>query len=175
MFCGKFSTKALGFLAVDRRYGTRFAVAAFQALKAIVAQERPHVLGLQEIRISAPAADTPSAPKKRRTANSSSSSFTDIVKAILPDYDTVCELKGNGTAVDVRPNSSRVYVRASRRRRLAHRVDGCGRQDTPCVAHLLGLRLLLYLTPPVSAGSTRSRRCNAKACSAEVEFSSRRA
>eukprot|EP00752_Nemacystus_decipiens_P009130 g8154.t1 len=59
------------------------------ALKAIVAQERPHVLGLQEIRISAPAADTPSAPKKRAKATSSSSNFINIVKAILPDYDTI--------------------------------------------------------------------------------------
>eukprot|EP00903_Cladosiphon_okamuranus_P013530 g12602.t1 len=59
------------------------------ALKAIVAEERPHVLGLQEIRISAPAADTPSAPKKRKNATSPSPNFTDIVKSILPDYDTI--------------------------------------------------------------------------------------
>lgn len=52
------------------------------------------MLGLQEIRISVPAADTPSQPKKRKKAALSSPNFTDIVKAILPDYDTICEAKG---------------------------------------------------------------------------------
>lgn len=49
-----------------------------------MAQERPHVLGLQEIRIAAVGA----------TGHGSKTphpSFADVVETILPDYDTVCE------------------------------------------------------------------------------------
>lgn len=72
-------------------------VGFMQALKDIIAQERPHVLGLQETRISAAAAaaagrSTQKAQTNtRKKTDSSSSSFTDIVKTILPDYHTFCE------------------------------------------------------------------------------------
>lgn len=53
------------------------------------------MLGLQEIRVPAPAPTTPSEPKKRKMKASSAADFADVVENILPDYDTVCELKIN--------------------------------------------------------------------------------
>ncbi|CAM9091466.1 unnamed protein product [Scytosiphon promiscuus] len=60
-----------------------------KALKAIIAQERPHVLGLQEIRISAASKSTPSGQQQRRKKTQPSTpNFAEVVEAILPDYDT---------------------------------------------------------------------------------------
>ncbi|CAM9187761.1 unnamed protein product [Ectocarpus sp. 12 AP-2014] len=59
-----------------------------KALQAIIAQERPHVLGLQEIRTSA-ATSTPPGKTRRKKTPLQTSNFADIVKTILPDYDTV--------------------------------------------------------------------------------------
>lgn len=78
----------------------RCVVGFIQALKTIIAQERPHVLGLQETRVSAAAAaaaagsGTQTARKKtgKKTACTPSSHFTEIVKTILPGYDTFCEV-----------------------------------------------------------------------------------
>ncbi|CAM9720188.1 unnamed protein product [Ectocarpus sp. 6 AP-2014] len=59
-----------------------------KALQAIIAQERPHVLGLQEIRTSA-ATSTPPGKTRRKKTPPQTSNFADIVKTILPDYDTI--------------------------------------------------------------------------------------
>lgn len=50
------------------------------------------MLGIQEIRISVAANGAPSGQKTRRKKTQPSTpNFTDVVKEILPDYDTICE------------------------------------------------------------------------------------
>ncbi|CAM9201962.1 unnamed protein product, partial [Laminaria digitata] len=55
-----------------------------KAFQALIAQERPHVLGVQEIRIAAASATGRGSQK-----DCSAPSYVDIVKSLLPDYDTV--------------------------------------------------------------------------------------
>lgn len=65
----------------------RFVPQRPQAFQALIAQERPHVLGVQEIRVAAPGATNRGSQKK----DSAASSYVDVVKSLLPDYDTICE------------------------------------------------------------------------------------
>lgn len=57
-----------------------------QAFQALIAQERPHVLGVQEVRVAAPGATNRGSQK-----DSAAPSYVDVVKSLLPDYDTICE------------------------------------------------------------------------------------
>ena len=51
-----------------------------------MAQERPHVLGIQETRIAAPSTTNGGGQK-----DSAAPSYVDVVKSLLPDYDSICE------------------------------------------------------------------------------------
>lgn len=55
-----------------------------QALAAVVEQERPHVLGVQEIRIGAVIGD-------KCMNGVSPTMFLSTVEELLPNYDTICE------------------------------------------------------------------------------------
>lgn len=71
------------------RFPTTVDCFTCQALKQLVEKERPHVLGLQEIRIKAVTQSTPTLDG--RVKASSDTQFIEVVQSLLPDYDTFCE------------------------------------------------------------------------------------